>query len=38
MNNKKYYIISSNFHEVDGMMLANMPDLPDDIEDDWMFG
>jgi len=38
MSNEKYYIISSSFHDVDGMMLGNMPDLPDDMEDDWMFG
>lgn len=38
MNNQQYYIISSSFHDVDGMMLGNMPDLPDDMEDDWMFG
>ena len=38
MSNKQYYIISSSFHESDGMMVGNMPDLPDEMEDDWMFG
>lgn len=33
-----YYLIRNAFSEADGMMLGNMPELPDDMEDDWMFG
>ena len=33
-----YYVISNLFSETDSMMIGNMPELPDDMEDDWMFG
>ncbi len=38
MSDDKYYIINSRIGAIDGMMLSSMPDLPEDDEDDWMFG
>ncbi len=40
MSDDKYYILSVDytFGGVDPMMLGSMPDLPEDDEDDWMFG
>ncbi|WP_445456421.1 hypothetical protein [Flavobacterium sp. HNIBRBA15423] len=40
MSDDKYYIISVDYTYggIDPMMLGSMPDLPEDNEDDWMFG
>jgi hypothetical protein len=38
MSDDKYYIINSRIGAIDGMMLGSMPDLPEEDEDDWMFG
>lgn len=40
MSDDKYYILSVDytFGGVEPMLLGSMPQLPDDDEDDWMFG
>lgn len=38
MSEDKYYILSSDIDEVDGMLLGGMPDLPNRGQDNWMFG
>ena len=40
MSDDKYYILSVDYAygDVDPMLLEGMPDLPEEDEDDWMFG
>lgn len=39
MEKDNYYMLSSSIDSVEnGMMLCNMPDLPNDLNDDWCFG
>lgn len=40
MSDDKYYILNVDYTygAVDPMMLGSMPDLPEENEDDWMFG
>lgn len=40
MSNDKYYILSVDYTHggIDPMLLESMPDLPEEDEDDWMFG
>ncbi|TNE50030.1 MAG: hypothetical protein EP343_09940 [Deltaproteobacteria bacterium] len=39
MSERNYYILQSSVSAVeDGMMLYGTPDLPDDMNNDWMFG
>lgn len=39
MSNASYYIMTATHSHLDkGMMLYSMPDLPDESNDDWMFG
>jgi hypothetical protein len=41
MSDDKYYIISADYDDGDddgAMMLGSMPDLPDNMNDNWMFG